>query len=95
MINRVLIAAFALVASASAPALAVDATTCTTTPASLRSMAATADADKSEKALRLVAIGEKLCAAGGRGEAAKKFSAAARALDTDLAAVATKTASAQ
>jgi hypothetical protein len=70
-----------------APALAVDAETCTTTPAALRTLAAGAEPAKAAKALRLVSVGEKLCAAGGRGEAAKKFAAAAKALDTESAAV--------
>jgi hypothetical protein len=71
-----------------APAFAIDAETCTTTPAALRDRAAGADPAKAEKALRLVSVGEKLCAAGGRGEAAKKFAAAGKALDTESAAVA-------
>ncbi len=89
MINRALIAiAFAAASVSAAPAFAVDAKSCATTPAALRGIASNADADKSAKALRLVVVGEKLCAAGNRGEAAKKFAAAARALDTDLAVLA-------
>ncbi|WP_439532894.1 hypothetical protein [Polymorphobacter sp.] len=78
-----------------APALAADTTSCASAPGVLRQAAATADAAKADKALRLVAVGEKLCAAGGRGEAAKKFTAAARALDTDLATIPANAPSAQ
>jgi hypothetical protein len=74
------------VAALAAPAMA-GANPCDTAPASLRALAGNAEADKAKKALRLVLVGERLCAAGGRGEAAKKFAAAAKALDTDLAAL--------
>jgi hypothetical protein len=70
-----------------APALAVDAESCTTSPAALRARAAGAEPARAEKALRLVSVGEKLCAAGGRGEAAKKFAAAAKLLDTGAVAL--------
>lgn len=83
--RRIAIIAAALVGSVmSVPAMA---NPCTTAPASLRAAASNADAAKAEKALRLVVLGEKLCAAGGRGEATKKFAAAAKALDTDLASL--------
>lgn len=89
MFNRALIAiAVAAAAVSAAPAFAIDAKSCVTTPSALRGIASSADAAKSAKALRLVAVGEKLCAAGNRGEAAKKFAAAAGTLDTDLAVLA-------
>ncbi len=70
-----------------APSFAADANVCKTSPDAIRSAATSAQLEQAEKALRLVSIGEKLCAAGGRGEASKKFSAAARALGTDMAAL--------
>ena len=77
----------AFVGAASAPAMAADAT-CTTTPAQIRTLATTAtDADNARKAISLVNVGEKLCDAGARNEAGKKFSAAAKLLGTDLAAL--------
>ena len=81
----------AFIGAAASPAMAAD-TVCATTPAQIRTIAATAQPDQARKALGLVNIGEKLCAAGGRGEAGKKFSAAAKLLGTDLAALATTVA---
>ncbi|WP_416908815.1 MAG: hypothetical protein ACMVO5_04175 [Polymorphobacter sp.] len=96
MINRSLIAlAAAGLAAISSPAFAEDASVCMESPAAIRAAAATAEPAKAKKALRYAAVGEQLCDAGGRREAAKKFAAAAKALDTDLAALTTKTASAQ
>ncbi len=94
MINRALIA-IAIAAGFSAPALAVDASVCVTSPAAIRNAATTAQPEQAKKALRLAAVGEKLCDAGGRSEANKKFAAAAKALGTDLAALTTTTASVQ
>ncbi len=86
MFNRALIA-IALISAA--PAFAVDANVCKSTPSAIRSAAASAQPEQAKKALKLVSVGEKLCEAGGRGEAVKKFSAAAMALGTDLAALST------
>ncbi|KAB7648479.1 hypothetical protein [Polymorphobacter fuscus] len=88
MINRFLSIALgaALVGAAAAPAMAADSV-CTRTPEQIRTLAVSASADNARKALNLVNIGEKLCDAGARGEAGKKFSAAAKLLGTDLAAV--------
>jgi hypothetical protein len=94
MINRALIA-IAIAAGFSAPALAVDSSVCVTSPPAIRGAAATAEPEQAKKALRLVAIGEQLCDAGGRSEANKKFVAAAKALGTDLASLTTTTASVQ
>jgi hypothetical protein len=77
----------AFVGAASAPAMAADAT-CTTTPGAIRTLiTTTTDADSARKATSLVKVGEKLCEAGARNEAGKKFSAAAKLLGTDLAAL--------
>jgi hypothetical protein len=77
----------AFVGAASAPAMAADAT-CTTTPVQIRTLATTAtDANSVRKAISLVSVGEKLCDAGARNEAGKKFSAAAKLLGTDLASL--------
>lgn len=93
MNTRFLIApiAFAISATflgaATSPAMAAGANACNTAPAQIRSLAATAQPDQARKALNLVNVGEKLCEAGGRNEAAKKFSAAAKALGTDMASL--------
>ena len=93
MNNRFLIApiAFAIsaafIGAAATPAMADEAKTCVTTPAQLRNIAATAQPDDQRKALTLVSVGERLCAAGGRYEAGKKFAAAAKVLGTDVAAL--------
>jgi hypothetical protein len=77
----------AFIGAASAPAVATEAT-CTTTPAQIRTLAGTAtDAANARKAVSLVSVGEKLCAEGARNEASKKFSAAAKLLGTDVAAL--------
>lgn len=94
MIKRALIA-ITIAAGFSVPALAVDASACTTSPTAIRNAATSAQPEQAKKALRLVSVGEKLCEAGGRSEAGKKFAAAAKALGTDLAALTTATASAQ
>lgn len=77
------------VGTATAPAMAATSNACTTAPAQIRAMAATAQPDQARKALSLATTGEKLCAAGGRNEAGKKFAAAAKALGTDMAALTT------
>lgn len=100
MNNRFLIVPVALaisaafIGAAATPAMAAD-NTCATAPAQIRSIATTAEPGQARKALSLVNVGEKLCAAGGRGEAAKKFSAAAKALGTDMAALTTAAPTAQ
>jgi hypothetical protein len=77
----------AFIGAAAAPAVAAEGT-CTTTPAQIRTLAGTAaDAANARKAVSLVSVGEKLCAEGARAEAGKKFSAAAKLLGTDLAAL--------
>lgn len=86
MFNRALIA-ITIAAGFAAPTFAADANTCKTTPAAIRSAAATAQPEQAKKALKLVGVGEQLCDAGGRSEASKKFAAAAKALGTDLAAI--------
>lgn len=85
----------AFLGAATTPAMAADANACTTAPAQIRSAAATATPDQARKALNLVNVGEKLCAAGGRGEASKKFNSAAKALGTDMAALTTAAPTAQ
>lgn len=72
---------------AAAPSFASSAETCAVAPAKLRAIAATQDADVQRKALRNVDLGESLCEARNRSEAAKKFNLAAKALGTDLATV--------
>lgn len=72
--------------AAAAPAAAADVS-CKETPAQLRTLAASAQPDQAAKALKLVATGEKLCAADGKYEAGKKFAAAAKTLGTELAAL--------
>jgi hypothetical protein len=81
---RIAITAALVSTAMSVPAMA---NPCATAPSTLRELAGSAEPAKAEKALRLVSLGEKLCAAGGRGEATKKFAAAAKALDTNLAAL--------
>lgn len=77
----------AFVGAAASPAMAADATICTTTPAQIRGIAAAAQPDQARKAISLVTIGEKLCDAGARNEAGRKFAAAAKVLGTDVAAL--------
>ena len=89
MTSRFLIvpAVFAIIGAAASPALASDSN-CDRTPVQIRTLAVSnTDADNTRKALTLVSVGEKLCVAGARSEASKKFSAAAKLLGTDLAAM--------
>ncbi len=81
---------------AAAPA-AAQSTACDVAPAKLRAMAEGADASAQRKAVRNINLGEALCEARNRADAAKKFNLAAKALGTDLAAVmaSSETASAQ
>ncbi|MBU6164898.1 MAG: hypothetical protein KGQ52_02070 [Alphaproteobacteria bacterium] len=90
MLNRLIILPLALVAFA-APAAAVEVS-CKNTPAQIRTLAATKGGEDATKAVKLVATGEKLCAADARFEAGKKFAAAAKLLGTELAALPTATA---
>ncbi|MFZ4110692.1 MAG: hypothetical protein ACOYKQ_09520 [Polymorphobacter sp.] len=85
------------IAAAATPAIAADADAgvCATAPGQIRTVAATAEADKARKALGLVNVGEKLCEAGARNEAGKKFSAAAKVLGTDMAALTSAAPTAQ
>jgi hypothetical protein len=87
MFNRALIVIALAAATVSAPAFAADANTCKGTPAALRSAAASAQPEQASKAMKLIVVGEKLCDAGGRSEASKKFASAAKALGTDLASL--------
>ncbi len=101
MNNRFLIApiAFAIsaafVGAAASPAIAASSSVCKTAPAQIRTLAATAQPDQARQALTLVSTGEKLCEAGGRNEAGKKFAAAAKLLGTDMAALGTAAPTAQ
>ena len=73
------VAAFASVPAMSAPQA------CDAAPAALRAAAAQAEAVAQRKALADVTVGEKLCEAGNRFEATRKFRTAARTLKLDLA----------
>jgi hypothetical protein len=78
-----------------APASAAgNAETCAVAPTKLRALAAGADADAARKAERNIALGEALCDARNRSEAARKFNLAAKSLGTELAAVMTDAATA-
>ena len=80
----------AFIGAAATPAMASSATqaTCTNAPAQLRTLAASADPDKARKALSLVNTGVALCdSIDGRNEGAKKLSAAAKVLGTDMASL--------
>jgi hypothetical protein len=93
MNNRFLLAPIALIASltfigaAATPAMAGGTNSCATAPAQIRSASTSAQPDAAKKALHLVNVGEALCKEGARNEANKKFSAAAKALGTDMAAL--------
>lgn len=69
------------------PAAAGNAETCAVAPAKLRAMATGAEADVARKAERNIALGEALCDARNRSEAARKFNLAAKTLGTELATV--------
>ncbi len=94
MIIRFLVAAPLALAVATAfvgaavPAYAATTTAaCETTPGQLRAASSTAPASAQQRAAILITTGEHLCADQARGEAAKKFAAAARILNVDLAAL--------
>ena len=94
MITRFLVAAPLAIALATAfvgaaANAATPAATCDTTPGQLRAASSTAPASAQQRAAILIATGEHLCADQARGEAAKKFAAAARILNVDLAATGT------
>jgi hypothetical protein len=101
MTNRLVLApiAFAIsaafIAAAATPAMAADAGICATAPGQIRTVATNAQPDQARKALNLVNVGEKLCEAGARNEAGKKFSAAAKVLGTDMAALTSAAPTAQ
>lgn len=78
------VCAAALVATGPAAAQSM---ACDVAPAKLRAMVPAADASAQSKALRNIALGEALCEARNRADAAKKFNMAAKALGTDLATV--------
>ena len=77
-----------------APVLASDADTCAVAPVKLRTLAASAQPEAARKAERNIALGEALCDARNRSEAAKKFNLAATSLGTELAVVMTNQANA-
>lgn len=85
----------AFIGAAASPAMAAETGICATAPGQIRTVATNAAPDKARKALNLVSVGEKLCDAGARNEAGKKFSAAAKALGTDMAALTTAAPTAQ
>jgi hypothetical protein len=87
MLTLAAAASLITVGFAAAPAIAGDAETCAVAPVKLRTLAAGADADAARKAERNIALGEALCDARNRSEAAKKFNLAAKSLGTELAAV--------
>lgn len=68
-----------------APAFAGSDERCTTYPAAIRAAAATAEPEAARKALRRVSLGEQLCEARNKSDAAEQFRAAARDLGIDLA----------
>jgi hypothetical protein len=78
----------------SAGPAAASAEACAVAPAKLRTLAASAEADAAKKAERNIALGEALCDARNRSEAAKKFNLAAKALGTELATVMASTTTA-
>jgi hypothetical protein len=80
--------------AAPASAAGTDAETCAVAPVKLRTLAAGTDADTARKAERNIALGEALCDARNRSEAAKKFNLAAKSLGTELATVMTANTSA-
>lgn len=83
MRNLLIAAASAGLFLAAAPAAADES--CSAAPSQLRTVASSADAATAKKALGYVSIGEKLCEAGNDRAAGKKFAAAAKALNVDLA----------
>ena len=85
-------ASLAFLGAAAGPAAAGTPVSCTATPAQIRTLAGTAQPEAAEKAIKLVAVGEKLCAADAKFEAGKKFAAAAKLLGTELAALNTPAA---
>lgn len=89
----VLLSAAAALALSAMPA-AASSEVCAVAPDALRTLAASADASTQKRALRNIVLGEALCDARNRLEAQKKFSAAARALGTELAVVMANPASA-
>ncbi|MGL6043306.1 MAG: hypothetical protein ACRC1J_05230 [Sandaracinobacteroides sp.] len=96
MLTIAIAATAATLGFAAAPASAGSSETCAVAPVKLRTLAASASVDAARKAERNIALGEALCDARNRSEAAKKFNLAAQTLGTELAAVmATETASAQ
>lgn len=93
-------AAVAALGVSTAPALANPSPSeiCAAAPGALRTLASNADAAAQRRALRDIELGERLCEARNRPEAARKFRAAAAVLGTDLQtamAGVTKTAAVQ
>lgn len=81
---------FALLATATlpfaafSPAEAATAQSCAVQAEHIRSQAEGADPKAAGKALRNVALAEKLCDAGNRHEAGKKFTLASSQLETSV-----------
>lgn len=91
MFKRLIALPFAVLAFAAVPATAGAQVSCTATPAQIRTLADAKGGEEAVKALKLVAVGEKLCAADAKFEAGKKFASAAKLLGTELAALSTGT----
>jgi hypothetical protein len=87
MFTRLIALPLAVLAIAAVPAAAATKVNCQATPAQIRTLADAKGGDEAAKALKLVATGEKLCAADAKYEAGKKFAAAAKLLGTELAAL--------
>jgi len=81
-----IIATAATLVLTAAPAVA-GTEACTVAPDKLRAIAASAEPAAQSKAVRNINLGQALCEARNKSEAAKKFNLAAKALGTDLAAV--------
>ncbi|WP_353216061.1 hypothetical protein [Sandarakinorhabdus sp.] len=86
MFTRLIALPLAALALTAVPAAAASVS-CSATPAQIRTLAEAKGGEDAAKALKLVATGEKLCAADAKFEAGKKFSAAAKLLGTELAAL--------
>lgn len=84
-----LVSGFILFGTAS-PASAAES--CQSVPTQIREAAATADASTAKRVLGYASIGEKLCEAGNDRAANKKFAAAAKTLNVDVASLTAVTA---
>lgn len=85
----------AFIGAAAGPARAAPSPTmCVDAPGQLRAASSTAPIDAQKHAAMLITTGEHLCADRANVEAAKKFAAAARALNLDMATLSAPTVSA-